>query len=75
MEALRAKVLLQFGPESVVFPPAVKKHEYQNIEKSKFCLRFCMGVKLGLSHVGKNLDWRWLRKGHEGEYLDLRGRK
>jgi hypothetical protein len=32
-----------------------------------------MGVKLGLSHKGKSIDWGCLRTGFWGEYLDLRG--
>jgi hypothetical protein len=35
----------------------------------------CLGVKLGLTHDGKNIDWGCLRTGCWGEYLDLRGRK
>ena len=33
-----------------------------------------MGVKLGCSHCGRNLDWRCLSIGSWGEYLGLRGR-
>jgi hypothetical protein len=32
-----------------------------------------MGMKLGLSHKGKSIDWGCLRTGFWGEYLDLRG--
>jgi hypothetical protein len=39
------------------------------------CVRFCMGVKPGLSHYGKNIDWGCLKTGCLGEYLDLRGMK
>jgi hypothetical protein len=34
-----------------------------------------MGMKLDVSHEGKNTDWGYLRTGCKGEYLDLRGRK
>jgi len=34
-----------------------------------------MGVKLGLSHYGKNTDWGRLRTGCWGENMDLRRRK
>jgi len=37
-------------------------------------LLFCMGVKLGRSHWGRNVDWGCLRIGCWGEYfLGLRG--
>jgi len=32
------------------------------------------GVKLGRSQVGRNVSWGFLRIGHWGEYLGLRGR-
>jgi hypothetical protein len=32
-----------------------------------------MGVKLGLSHYGKSVDWGCLRTGFYGQYLDQRG--
>jgi len=34
-----------------------------------------MGVKLVLSHQGKNTDWGCPRTGYWGGYLGLRGRK
>ena len=34
---------------------------------------FCMGVKLGRSHWGRNVGWGCLRIGCWGEYLGLRG--
>jgi len=40
------------------------------------CLRicmFCMGVKRGRSHWGRNVGWGCLRIGCWGEYLGLRG--
>jgi hypothetical protein len=45
--------------------------------KSQFYLFFCVGLKLGLSHEGKNIhiDSGCLKTGCPGEYLDLRGRK
>ena len=39
-----------------------------------FCLLFCMGVKLGRSHWGRNVDLGCLSMGYWGEYLGLRGK-
>jgi hypothetical protein len=38
-------------------------------------LSFYYGLKLGLSHYGKDIDWGYLRTGCWGEYLELRGRQ
>jgi hypothetical protein len=38
-----------------------------------FYLLFCMGVKLGVSHWGRNKDWGWLRIGCWGGHLGLKG--
>jgi hypothetical protein len=43
--------------------------------KLLFYLCFCMGVKPCLPCYGKNINWRCLRTGCLGEYLDLRGMK
>ena len=72
-----------------VFCPTACYHSVQNILSSsllsknlkikiaytelKFCLLFCMGVKLGRSHWGCNVGWGCLRTGCWGEYLGLRG--
>jgi len=45
------------------------------IYKTIILLLFCIGVKLGHSHWGKNIVWGHLRTGCWGKYLDLRGRK
>jgi len=37
------------------------------------CLLFCMDVKLGRLHWGRNVGWGCLRIGHWWEYLGLRG--
>jgi hypothetical protein len=34
-----------------------------------------MGIKLGLSHQGRSINWGCLRTGCGGEYFELRGRK
>jgi hypothetical protein len=39
----------------------------------QFCLLFCLGVKLGCSHWGRNVGCRCLRIGCWEEYLGLRG--
>ena len=44
-----------------------------NNTELQFCLLFCLGVKLGLSHWGRNVGWGCLRIGCWGEYLGLRG--
>jgi len=36
---------------------------------------FCMGLKLGFSHWGKNINWGCFRVEHRGRYLGLRGWK
>jgi len=46
-----------------------------NICSFVLCRLFRMGVKLGLSHRGRNLGWECLMRGWWGEYLDLRGTK
>jgi hypothetical protein len=40
---------------------------------NKFCLLFCMGVKLGRWHWGRKTGWGCLRIGCWKEYLVLRG--
>jgi hypothetical protein len=39
----------------------------------KFCLLFYMGVKLCLSHWGKNIGWECSRRECKGRHLGLRG--
>ena len=39
--------LNSFGAESFIFQVAIQKFKDQDIHNYKFCLLFCMGVKLG----------------------------
>jgi len=44
----------------------VHRHKYTELY---FHLLFCMGVKLCLSHWGRNTGWGYSRTGHWGRYL------
>jgi len=46
--------------------------DWLKFTKPWFCLSFCMSVKLGLSHWGRNVGWRCSQIWCLGWYLDLR---
>ena len=62
----------QFGPESFIFQSAIKNISTRILRTKIFPLLYS-GVKLGLSHWGRNIGWGYLGIGCWGEYLDLRG--
>jgi hypothetical protein len=51
----------------------LSKNTKIKINRTIICLLFCMGVKLGLSHWGRNMGWGCSRIGCWGGYLGLKG--
>jgi len=49
--------LLSLDAESFVFKLSLKRNTMIQTHHGLFCLLFCMGVKLGLSHWGRNIGW------------------
>ena len=58
-------------PTTIIFTQCC--YCYYCMYRTRNCLLFCMGVKLGRWHWRSNVGWGCLRIGCWGEYLGLRG--